>query len=76
MKSIRDVATRSEFYAVLFCVCVVLFAWPFWGTAVQEQFSSMFFYVFVVWTIAVAALFLATRYCNRDGADSRDEENR
>ncbi len=76
MKSLKDMTARNELHIVLFCICLVLFLWPYWGTALQERIGSMFFYIFLVWAFAVAALYLATRHGHRERTDSPKEGNR
>jgi hypothetical protein len=50
---------------LLFCLGFVLFNWPFLGIFQLKQPAVLFFYLFLIWAIAILLLFLMGRSYSR-----------
>lgn len=61
MDKLRALLRQTEFQALLFFVCLVLFSWPVVSFGDVERLEVMFVYLFTAWTVVIFLLFLVSR---------------
>jgi hypothetical protein len=61
MERLRELLRRTEFHGLLFCLSILAFSWPMIKYSSIDQLIRVFKYVFGVWAIIIAVLFMVGR---------------
>ena len=61
MKRFNRLLRKPEFQVFLFCLGLLFFNWPFLAIFQGKRPETLFFYLLLVWIMAVVALFLIAR---------------
>lgn len=60
MDKFRTLFRQKEFHALLLCLCLVLFNWPFLIGAYKEDLQTTFVSLFLAWALVICLLFLTS----------------
>lgn len=72
-KSAKRFWQQGECHVVLFFATLVLFVWPFLGTSIADDLQSLFIYLFSVWILVVALIFVVNHKPRFTKADQSEE---
>ncbi|MFH1999327.1 MAG: hypothetical protein ABIK28_06580 [Planctomycetota bacterium] len=72
-KTTKRLWQQGECHVVLFCLTLVLFVWPFLGTSIADDLESLFVYLFSVWILVVALIFVVNHKRRFSEADQSEK---
>jgi len=76
MEKLRRLLRQSEFHILTLLLGFIWLSWPFISVFEQKRPEIMLIYLFVIWTILIALLFLISRSLMNNGVDSGEESRR
>ncbi len=69
MERLKDFLGRPGFHFLFFCFSLLLFGWPLLTISENENYGSIFVYLYFVWSFVILCLLLISGSCQKEKAE-------